>query len=398
MAGVQNEAYKQSGNNNENASGTSSVPLLGDSITEPSQPSSLPTGSNANGAPESSESAIKAGKRKFWSLGKKKEDEQVKNTSGPIVGSTAPPHIAPIAPIATMRPVSPLHSSDGNRVSSSPQRAFHPYGSPSSPGRNVRSSSPRSHSPASSQIFERSVQEDVVPSQASPSIPSHIITENHIPPVLEASSVAITNDQLDPDSVEIVTSSIHQPASVTVTGAGLNEQSMSSSWHEDFNLHPDNEDTASNYGTLDSNDVRRLSFISFADVVHAEHAETAEHPTSRDSMHLTGLSTNPSAMAAPNRSPSPVRSPVSSHGLGTSPPTSISASFKGLETSPNRAGRGPGSPMPPHSPPLGGELNIETMRQALRKTGSGDLSGARSQPMSAVGNDDGTYDRPFKRE
>ncbi len=51
------------------------------------------------------------------------------------------------------------------------------------------------------------------------------------------------------------------------------------------------------------------------------------------------------------------------------------------------------------SPPLSGagELNIETMAQALRKTGSGDLSGIRSQPLSAVGNDDGTFvDRPFK--
>jgi hypothetical protein len=46
---------------------------------------------------------------------------------------------------------------------------------------------------------------------------------------------------------------------------------------------------------------------------------------------------------------------------------------------------------------LGSEINIETMRQALRKTGSGDLSHFRSAPPSAVGNEDGTFpERAFK--
>jgi hypothetical protein len=35
----------------------------------------------------------------------------------------------------------------------------------------------------------------------------------------------------------------------------------------------------------------------------------------------------------------------------------------------------------------GGELTIETMSQALRKMGSSDLSGARSQPLSPVSTD-----------
>ncbi|KAK2757850.1 hypothetical protein FQN54_004256 [Arachnomyces sp. PD_36] len=311
----------------------------------------------------------------------------------------APTTSVPIAPISTMRPASPLHSLDGSRASASPQRARHPYRSPSSPGRAIHASSPRMHSPASSHIFERSVQEDVGPPQASPSIPSHIMTENHIPPILEASSAAITDDRLDPDTVEIVTHSVHQPASLTVTGTGTADQSMASSWHEDVTSHPtlDHEDSGSTYGSLDSTDVRRLSFISFADVVHAEHLECGEQPSNRDSLYLAGLSTNSATLAAHNRSPSPVRSPVSSHGLGTSPPTSVSPSFKGLEASPTRGGRGPGSPLTPaHSPPVTGELNVETMRQALRRTGSGDLSGVRSQPHSAVGNDDGVYERPFK--
>ncbi|EEQ91381.2 uncharacterized protein BDCG_06501 [Blastomyces dermatitidis ER-3] len=261
-------------------------------------------------------------------------------------------------PITTMRPVSPLNSLSSTRPSASP----HP--------------------------------------QASPSIPSHIMTENHIPPILGASSAALTDERLDPDSVEIITHNFHQPASLSVTG-GQPEQAVTSSWHEDLNPHlpPDAEDSVSNYGGLDPSDIRRLSFVSFADVVNGEHAET-DHASNRDSMYMAGLSTNAALFAAQNRSPSPVRSPVSSHGFGTSPPTSVSPSTKGLDNSPNRGGWVAGSPrLCGHSPPpgtFGGELNVETMRQALRRTGSGDFGGFRSQPMSAVGNDDGTYDRPFK--
>ncbi|PGH16089.1 hypothetical protein AJ80_05304 [Polytolypa hystricis UAMH7299] len=308
--------------------------------------------------------------------------------------------ISTTRPTSSMRPVSPLHPTDFAQPSASPHRARHPCISPSSPGRAFRSLSPRVHSPASSQIFERSVQEDIAPSQASPSIPSHIMTENHIPPILGASSVALTDERLDPDSVEIITHSFHQPASLTVTGGGYTDLPLASSWHEDSaHLQQDAEDSVSNYGALDTQDIKRLSFVSFADLVHAEHAET-DQMSNRGSMYLGALSSN-TPIAGQNRSPSPVRSPVSSHGFGTSPPTSVSPSSKILEASPNRGGRGPGSPVPynTYSPPLGGygsELNVETMTQALRRTGSGDFSGIRSQPMSAVGNDDGSYDRPFK--
>jgi len=223
--------------------------------------------------------------------------------------------------------------------------------------------------------------------ELSPAIPAHIQTEDHIPPVLEASSLAITDDHLNPDEVEIVMHSAHQPASASVVGGGMGD-SLHSPVHDEFSGHLDADDSASNYGSLDTTDVRRLSFISFADVVQAEHAES-----NRDATHLMSLSST-----ATNRSPSPVRSPASSHGFSISPPTSGAASVKGLDLS--SKGRVPGSPtmaQGAQSPPLGGELTIETMRQALRKTGSGDLSGARSQPMSAVSLEDSTSDiPPFK--
>ncbi len=346
----------------------------------------------------------KPSKRPFWKLGKKTDEDKTKEKgNNPTLSkSTPPPHITPIG---VLRPASPLRSPEPGRGSGSSQRG-RPYGSPGSPAHGVYSSSPRLHSPASSQIFERNVQEDVVPPQASPQIPSHIITENHIPPALDASSAAITNDRLDPDSVEIVTHAMHQPAAVPV---GPSLEASTASLGEDYGFHrPETagDDTASNYGTLDNADVRRLSFISFADVVHAEHAEHAEpgaldHHTGRNSVHLGSLSGTIPTLAAPPRSPSPIHSPLSSPGHGTSPPSSVSPSFKGLDNSPAKGHRGSGSSMTPsaQSPPLigAGELNVETMTQALRKTGSGDLSGIRSQPLSAVGNDDGTFvDRPFK--
>jgi len=225
-------------------------------------------------------------------------------------------------------------------------------------------------------IFERDVQEDVAIPQASPQIPSHIITENHIPPALDATSEAITDRKLNPDTVEIVTHATHQPASVTIS-SGLHDPQVNPTISEEFHsqvptVHRQESDNASNYASLDSLDVRRLSFISFADVVHAEH-DFAEGR--RDSTHIPVHSN----IGIP-RSPSPMRSPVSaSTVVGSSPPTSVSPS--GLDASPHRGT---------------GELNIETMRQALRKTGSRDLSGFKSAPLSDVGNDDGTTDRSFR--
>lgn len=277
----------------------------------------------------------KSRKRDFFRFGKK-DDTKKKDINGGL------------------RPVSPLTGLDAKPGSprNSPYRA---------------TASPRTHSPASSMIFERSVQEDVAVAQASPQIPSHIITENHIPPALDATSEAITDRKLDPDSVEIVTHSAHQPAAVTIT-EGF-DAPISPIMSEESHLKPDG-DNLSNYANLDSVDVRRLSFISFADVVHGEH----DSEVRRDS----AITSHPN-IGAP-RSPSPFRSPVSSAAMGTSPPTSVSPSVH--EASPHRA-------------PLG-DLNVETMRQALRKTGSGDLSNFRSPPLSAVGNDEGKAEKSFK--
>ncbi|PHH81072.1 hypothetical protein CDD80_3354 [Ophiocordyceps camponoti-rufipedis] len=261
---------------------------------------------------------------------------------------------------------------------------------PTSPSRAL-SSSTRVSSPAGSQIFERDVQDSTVLKPNSPAIPTHITTENYIPSVLDDASECITNKQLDPDAVEIVTHSSHQPASVTVTGVGSSpgtstpfEQS-SSEWAAELASFADRvglppPDNASNYGSLDSADVRRLSFISFADVVQAEHtAGNAAAVGSRESIYLAGLTSIPSASL--NRSPSPIRSPVSSQGPGTSPPTSNPGSIKGVETSPQR--RPLGSPTGSSLAPAN-DLNIETMRQALRRTGSAELGNVRSLQTSPI--------------
>ncbi|KAJ5162445.1 hypothetical protein N7492_007837 [Penicillium capsulatum] len=295
-------------------------------------------------------------------------------------------------------PLSHMSSSEALRTPNLTERQRHPHKQPPSPGAPSQVP-PRLHSPAS-QIFERDVQEDILPAQASPSVPAHIRTENYIPPVLEASSAAITDEQLNPDSVEIVTHSLHQPAAGGATGASTADQSLSSSGIVDHVGVPptDAEEASSSYGALDTTDIRRLSFISFADVVNAEHAETGESLNNREHAQGAGTSGHHPAAATQNRSPSPLRSPASSHALGTSPPTSIATSFKGLETSPYHGARGAGSPLPmaqsPVSSNFGGDLNVETMRQALRRTGSGDFGGVASQAASTFGNDE-PVDRSF---
>ena len=284
-----------------------------------------------------------------------------------------------------------MRSPDSLGGSVSPHRGSHgqAYNIPGSPGFGMGGSRPIS--PASSMIFERNVQEEVALPEQSPHLPTHVLMENHIAPALDASAEAITNEKLDPDTVEIVTHATHQPASVTITGVGA-DQSMASSMQDDFPpalasfAHRQDTETGSNYGSIDATDVRRLSFISFADVVHGEHEYGDAR---RDSTHLSG---HPSY--GPARSPSPVRSPLSSAAPGTSPPPSVTASR--YETSPHRAPRGAASPIPGQSSPLasGSEINVETMRQALRKTGSGDLSHFVSPPLSAV--DDGSSERPLR--
>lgn len=354
----------------ETGSRTSSVPLLGEGFQENT--------SRSRGA-TTELNASKSSKRRFWNIGKKKEEEKTDKRKEVSTSDTTSPSAVPGS---FKSPETTLTS-----IGDSPAfAATSPYGDPSSPGRNLRSSSPAPPSPASSQIFERSVQEDgIAAASPSPAIPAHITTENHIPSVLDASSEAITNDHLNPDNVEIVMHTAHQPAAVTVTGAGTSE-ATGTTWQDDLVAHPDGDDAASNYGALDSTDVRRLSFISFADVVHAEHTD---HPGGAAPGTISPVTSH-------NRSPSPLRSPLSAHIQAGSPSLNSTMTPKGSETSPNRGGKAPAISLSGHSPPERGELTIETMRQALRKTGSGDLSGARSAPLSATGVEDGTVEHPFK--
>ena len=357
----------------------SSVPVLGEGFLEktPLSKSDAASRDGHQTTADDTEQDPKTGKRRFWQLGKKKDENAAKKGDGQGIAT----------PLSAKRSTSPMPSPIHRASSPQLQQAFGV--APPSPGRGIYSSSPRLASPASSQIFERSVQEDIPAAATSPAIPSHITTEDHIPSVLDASSMAITDDHLNPDTVEIVTHTAHQPAAVTVTGATplpMSETPISPfSPEESYHSLLENDDNASNYGSLDSADVRRLSFISFADVVHAEHA--ADHGSMRDSLLLSGAS----SIASPTpgaRSPSPIHSPIS-------PPLSSSMSgspnFRGVESSPNRGGKVPGSPRVGHggSPPtVTGELAIETMRQALRKTGSGDL--ASPFKGSVVGADEDT--------
>lgn len=321
-------------------------------------------------SPSKSESTLSTDHQKSEGLNQSQPQTQLASSSKTTSATTSPPTL----------------SRDSSKLSTRAPTNEQASGLPTSPSHGF-TDSPRLSSPATSQIFERDVQDSTVLKPSSPAIPTHIQTENYIPSVLDDASEAITNEKLDPDNVEIVTHSSHQPASVTVTGAsnGLSSYDQTSSeWAAELASFADREamspDNASNYGSLDSSDVRRLSFISFADVVQAEHAPSAGVASSRDSIHMAGLTSLPPA--AINRSPSPIRSPVSSQGPETSPPTSNPASIKGFELSPRR--RPLGSPTSNTNLKLnpGSDLNIETMSQALRRTGSTDLSNVRSIPTS----------------
>jgi hypothetical protein len=233
-------------------------------------------------------------------------------------------------------------------------------------------------------------------------IPSHVITEDHIPPALEASAQAITSDSLNADEVEIVMSASHQPAASVLEGSSshadltqLHSPVSHSLQHLDSHgsdhassMHVPTaggeEDGASSYGQLDPNDVRRLSFISFADVVQSEHqappGSAMNEAGHRDSLHIASL---PGSFQE-RRAASPMRSPRSP---GASSMQSRNLSGAGVTTPPpGLSVEGQGSP--PHN-----ELTIETMRQAVRKTASGDLGGGRSAGMSPVSDEAGGRSR-----
>ena len=374
-------------------------------ISSDQRPSEVENEDSANNEENADDRDPKTGKRRFFGLGKKRE-EMTSSSAGkmPPPQSTssamrqsspgkAPtdlkPHVQPI-------PISPSRLPQQSAVTASPSR--------------LRSSSPRLSSPASSEIFERNVQEPIqistLQGEMSPAhIPSHVITEDHIPPALEASAEAITSERLNPDEVEIVTSASHQPAASVFEGSSshvdltqlhshtplsplqhVTSQDSESSTHQSGIITTAAEDDgASNYGQLDPADPRRLSFISFADVVQSEHqqppASAVGEPGHRDSLHIASMpaSAKQERAASPLRTP---RSPASTHsqsvsGGVTTPPPGTNVNPLNPEQSPGRSGVA----SPGNAP---GELQIETMRQAVRRTASGDLSGVRSAGMSPV--------------
>lgn len=242
------------------------------------------------------------------------------------------------------QPTSPTTAaaSDPSRVSEkAPQlpelNSLPPITASPTPKSLTRSLSPASLSPrsaqprlstSSSQIFERNVQDSLPPAPGSPAIPAHIQTDDHIPPVLSASSLAITDNSVSVDEVQIVTTTTHQPAvSVVLTPNPASPTSVSPT----TTIRTGSEETLDGVGAAEK---RRLSFISFADVVQSEQTSAGSSPV-RGSPVLKGRETIEEALR--RRSPSPIR--LSS---------AVSAE-------------------------LNPDLSVQTMRQALRRSASGDL-------------------------
>lgn len=353
------------------------------------------------------EKSQKSAKRSLFGLGKKKKEHK------PMDAQIEAATMLPVSLKQQQQQQSDARTSPPS-VSLPASRLAHQPAVAASSSR-LRSSSPRLHSPGNSEIFERNVQEPIAISnlqgELSPAhIPAHVITEDSIPPALEASAQAITSHSLNPDEVEIVTSSSHQPAASGIEGSG-SSHGNSTPFHSPPLLHHNKsddttssylqhsgslpgieDDSASSYGQLDPNDVRRLSFISFKDIVQSEHHQMAAsalgEPGSRDSLHIHDRAGSPFRMP---RSPTTAQS-QSFNGL-TTPPAGviINPIVSTSEQSPARS-IAFGSPGSQH-----GDLNIETMRQALRKTASGDLSGGRSAGMSPVSDAASFRDLPRSR-
>lgn len=225
--------------------------------------------------------------------------------------------------------------------------------------------------------------------------------------MLEASSLAITDRNCGVDEVEIVMHSVHQPA-LSVGGVAASPENYSSLDHTEDPSNYSGDDLSSHgagISALAAADKRRLSFISFADVVQAEQAEQYSdiltHSTSSPSRGSpVQIAADPATIGTINetmrRSPSPIRlGSTPSRGSLVQDISALSSINETLRRSPSplRLGsspprqtymageRSPGGPESPgrmdHLCIERGELTIETMRQALNKTGSGDL-GQRS--------------------
>lgn len=373
-----------------------------------------------------------SGKRSFFGLGKKKknQDKAKPNPDSPPTTEAASPELEPMSdiddtpnttiPISAKAPqlpqltaFSPIATTAPNVFSSFPSppttSPIQSVGSSSSPPPVPRPGTSEFASPrlstSSSQIFERNVQEQLsstnLPPPTSSAIPAHIQTENRIPAVLEASSIAITDEKCGVDEVEIVMHSMHQPA-VSVPHRGTSSSPVYGGHVPGYGSDNAIDESSGNSGDeLSSHgtgigaaaaaDKRRLSFISFADVVQAEQAEHEGVMASSGSLRNLSPGGSPNVVPADRdvalstinetlrRSPSPIR-------LGSSPPRgsgNVQRTLSGKSMGTAGAGSPPRTSMGDSLGMERGELTIETMRQALRKTGSGDLSGyggARSNP------------------
>jgi len=272
-----------------------SVPVLSEAAELETRRRDLDSGKSEDDATTSAEGK----KRRLFGLLKGKDgkkDAETRSKSGTKVDDVP------------TTPISPPRSGLTSPGSPSPSRV---------PG-GLRSSSPRLLSPASSLIFERDVHDPAkeLPADAEAHIPAHIATEDRIPPVLEASSIAIA-ENVDPDAVEIVTSSAHVPATASVPGSlsspalvhsdsQTDDMSMAASMHSAYAAH-------------DGVDVRRLSFISFADVVQAEHAEQQHQQSQSHSHTVEGLlaSSSPPLSSGLDSNKSPFGLPVPGSPVGS---------------------------------------------------------------------------------
>jgi hypothetical protein len=117
-----------------------------------------------------------------------------------------------------------------------------------------------------------------------------------------------------------------------------------------------------------------LSFISFKDVMQSEHQQISSPLAYNGSLRDIGSRESlPLSQSPPHdRAASPLRSPTSTTASGVTTPPNYEAGSMPL-SSPSQQGLGIAQQH--------GDLTIETLRQALRKTTSGDL-GVRNNAAS----------------
>ena len=126
---------------------TSSIPLLGDGLSASNaKPTPEREGGDLDSEPLGSPGLdSKTGKRRFWGLGKKKDDGKVKGRRE--VAVTSQPASTAV-PASGLQSTSPSDSPKRTIMASPSNTTSHPYGTPTSPGRNMSSGSPHIPSPS----------------------------------------------------------------------------------------------------------------------------------------------------------------------------------------------------------------------------------------------------------